>query len=274
MKHIITVLILISGIYLSSCDSGTRMLKHETVCDSIDISPSEHLLDATLWFQRSAEKRALYYQSYSYAKIALDNQLKYHKGKTKNAVIVDIDETVLDNSPYQGMLIQKGLSFTSQTWKEWTRLARAKALPGAVGFTNYVKSKDAEVFYVSNRDDDEKEATIKNLNNEKFPYADEHHIFFRINKESSKIPRYDSIAKTFNILLIVGDNLRDFDEIFGNRTKDYGFNGVDSIKDQFGEKFILLPNPMYGEWEKAIYGGKYPGEKERNKLKKQALQSF
>jgi 5'-nucleotidase (lipoprotein e(P4) family) len=274
MKHIITVVILISGIYLCSCNSKTQTQKRETVCDSIEISASEHLVNAALWFQKSAEMRSVYYQCYSYAKIALDNQIKYHKGKTKNAVIIDIDETVLDNSPYQGMLIQKGLSFTSQTWKEWTKLAKAKALPGAVEFTNYAKSKGVVVFYVTNRDDEEKEATIKNMNTEKFPYADEHHIFFRVNKESSKIPRYDSISKTYQILLIVGDNLRDFDEIFGKRVKNYGFDAVDSMKNQFGEKFIILPNPMYGEWEKAIYGGKYPNEKESNKLRKHALQSF
>jgi 5'-nucleotidase (lipoprotein e(P4) family) len=274
MKKIAIAVLLISGIYLISCNSKTQIQKPETICDSIEMSASENLVNATLWFQKSAERRALYYQSYNYAKIAIDNQLKNHKGKNKNAVVLDIDETVLDNSPYQGMLIKQSLSFTSQTWKEWTNLAIAKALPGAVDFTNYAKSKGIDVFYVSNRDDDEKNATIRNLINEKFPFADENHVFCRINKESSKTSRYDSISKTHQILLIVGDNLRDFDELFGNRSKNYGFDALDSMYNQLGEKFILLPNPMYGDWEKAIYGRKYPNEIERNKLRKQALQSF
>jgi len=265
---------LILGIYLISCNSKTQNQKQKTVCDSLEISASEHLVDATLWFQKSAEMRALYYQCYNYAKIALDEQLKKQKEKTKNAVILDIDETVLDNSLYQSMLIKKGLSYTSETWKEWTKLAKAKALPGSVEFTNYAKSKGCEIFYVSNRDNDEKDATIKNMNNENFPFADEKHIYLRVDKESNKITRYKQIAKDYQILLFVGDNLRDFDEIFANRSNNYGFNVVDSLKNKFGDKFILLPNPMYGEWEKAIYGGTYPNEKEKNKLRKKALQSF
>lgn len=270
-KHTI-FLMLILGIYLISCNSKTQNQK--TVCDSLEISASEHLVDATLWFQKSAEMRALYYQCYNYAKIALDEQLKKQKEKTKNAVILDIDETVLDNSLYQSMLIKKGLSYTSETWKEWTKLAKAKALPGSVEFTNYAKSKGCEIFYVSNRDNDEKDATIKNMNNENFPFADEKHIYLRVDKESNKITRYKQIAKDYQILLFVGDNLRDFDEIFANRSNNYGFNVVDSLKNKFGDKFILLPNPMYGEWEKAIYGGNFPNEKEKNKLRKKALQSF
>lgn len=274
MKVNTNFLILFLGILLFACNSKTNHQKQEVVCDSLEISTSEHLVNATLWFQKSAEMRALYYQCYNYAKIALDEQLKNHKGKIKNCVILDIDETVLDNSPYQSMLIKKGLLYTSQTWKEWTKLAKAKALPGAVEFTNYAKSKGCIVFYISNRDNDEKEATIQNLNNENFPFADEKHIFLRVDKESSKIPRFKQIAKDYQILLFVGDNLCDFEKIFENRITNYGNNEVDSLKNQFGEKFIILPNPMYGDWEKAIYGGKYPNETVRKKLRKQALQSY
>ena len=273
MRKLTTILVLISGIYLISCNSQSSV-KEQTACDSSKVSVSEHLLDATLWFQKSAEMRASYYQCYNFAKLALDNQLRLHKTSGKKAVVLDIDETVLDNSPYQGMLIQKGLSFTSETWKEWTKLASAKALSGAVEFTNYAKQKGVEVFYVSNRDVDESDVTILNLTKEKFPFADAQHIYFRVNKESSKIPRYNQIAKEYRILLFVGDNLRDFEEIFANRKVNFGFNQVDSMKNVFGEKYIMLPNPMYGEWEKAIYGGTFPSEKERIKLKKQALQAF
>lgn len=270
-----TKFILLSlAVYMFSCNNNNQTNKLATVSDSSKIVVSDHLLLATLWYQKSAENRAMYYQCYNFAKLALDNQLKSQKNKTKNAVVLDIDETVLNNSPYQVMLIQKGLSYSPQTWKKWSKLAQAKALPGAVEFTNYAKSKGVEVFFVSNRDEDEKDATIKNLANEKFPFVDEKHIFFRVNKESNKIPRYDIIAQDYKILLFVGDNLRDFEEFFANREKDYGFNQVDSIRNQFGENFILLPNPMYGEWEKAIYGGKYPADNEKNKLLKQALTCY
>ena len=261
------------GTLIISCNSLTQIPKHETVCDSIEISASEYLVGATLWFQKSAEMRAVYYQSYRYAELALENQLNKLEDKTKTAVVLDIDETVLDNSPYEGMLIQKSLTYSPATWKEWTNLAKAKALPGVVEFTRYAKSKGVEVFYVSNRSIDEREATIKNMINEKLPDADERHIFLKTD-ESSKMPRYEIIAKEYNILLFVGDNLRDFDENFANRHENYGFALVDSLKNQFGEKYIILPNPVYGEWEKAIYQGKSPNAKESNRLRKQAIHSY
>ncbi len=274
MKKSNLIVLMIVGIYLFSCNPKPQNEKKETVCDSIEMSASEHLVAATLWFQKSAEMHAMYYQCYSYAKTALDNQLKKQKTKSKNAVVLDIDETVLDNSPYQGMLIQKGLTYTSETWRSWTKLAQAKALPGVVEFTNYAKSKGVEVFYVSNRDDDEREATIRNLNNEKLPCADEKHVYLRVNKVSSKMLRFEQIAKEYQILLFVGDNLGDFEQVFEKRTNNFGFKDVDSLKHLFGERYIMLPNPMYGEWEKTIYNGEYPNAKKRNELRKNALQSF
>ena len=273
MKITKTILIFGIGILIISCNPLTQIPKHETVCDSIEISASEYLVGATLWFQKSAEMRAVYYQSYRYAELALENQLNKLEDKTKTAVVLDIDETVLDNSPYEGMLIQKSLRYSPETWKEWTNLAKAKALPGVVEFTHYAKAKGVEVFYVSNRSIDEREATIKNMINEKLPDADERHIFLKTD-ESSKMPRYEIIAKEYNILLFVGDNLRDFDENFANRHENYGFALVDSLKNQFGEKYIILPNPVYGEWEKAIYQGKSPNAKESNRLRKQAIHSY
>lgn len=261
------------GILIISCKPLTQIPKHETVCDSIEISASEDLVGAALWVQKSAEIRALYYQSYRYAELVLENKLNKLEDKTKTAVILDIDETVLDNSPYTGMLIQKGLRYSPSTWKEWTNLASAKALPGVVEFTRFAKSKGVEVFYVSNRSVDERDATIKNMISEKLPDADERHMYLKTD-ESSKIPRYKIIAGEYNILLFVGDNLRDFDENFASRFENYGFALVDSLKNQFGEKYIILPNPVYGDWEKAIYQGKTPNAKESNRLRKQALQSY
>jgi len=241
------------------------------VCDSLNISAQEHLMMSVLWYQKSAEMKAMYYQSYNMAKMALDNNLKKYPASTKKAVALDIDETVLDNSPYQAVMIKKGFPFSAKTWKEWTGLAIAKALPGVVDFLNYAKSKGVEAFFVSNRDLDERDATIKNMIIEKIPFADTMHVLLRVNGKSNKTERYNKVEKTHKIILTIGDNLRDYNEIFGNRNNNFGINMADSLKNTFGDNFIILPNPMYGDWEKAIYKGKFPGEVEKNKIRREAL---
>jgi len=275
MKRIALVLIPVIVLATVSCKNNDEKLHQAgSVCDSLNMSAQEHMVMSVLWYQKSAEMKALYYQSYNMAKIALDNQLKKCKASDKKAIILDIDETVLDNSPYQAMMIEKGVAYSPKTWKEWTKTANAKPTPGVIDFLNYAKSKGVELFYVSNRDMDERDATLKNMIKENIPFADTTHIFLKVNGQSNKTGRYKSIEKKNKILLTIGDNLRDFNEIFANRKTNYGLNMVDSLKNQFGENFIILPNPMYGDWEKAIYGGKFPSEVEKNKIRKTALQAY
>jgi 5'-nucleotidase (lipoprotein e(P4) family) len=247
--------------------------KGGAVCDSLNMSSQEHLMMSVLWYQRSAEMRALYYQGFNMARIALDNKLKNSTATEKNAVVLDIDETVLDNSPYEAKMIDKGFVYSSKTWKEWTKLGTASPTPGVVDFLNYAKSKGVEIFYVSNRDLDEREATIKNMKKENIPFADTLHLLLKTTS-SNKTDRYNSIGKKFRILLTIGDNLRDYNEIFANRRYNYGFAMADSLKTKFGEDFIILPNPMYGDWEKAVYSGKFPSEVEKNKIRRTALITY
>jgi len=276
MKKIALVLIPVIVLLAVSFKNNDDVKFHQTtgVCDSLNMSAKEHLVMSVLWYQKSAEMKALYYQSFNMARIALDNQLKKIAAGDKKAVVLDIDETVLDNSPYQAMMIEKGIGYSAKTWKEWTKTANAKPTPGVVDFLNYAKSKGVEVFYVSNRDIDERDATLKNMIKENIPFADTMHVLLRVKGQSNKTDRYKSIEKKNKILLTIGDNLRDFNEIFANRKTNYGFNMVDSLKEQFGETFIMLPNPMYGDWEKAIYGGRFPTEVEKNKIRKAALQAY
>lgn len=232
---------------------------------------SEHLSMATLWFQKSAENRALYYQTYAFAKIMLDKNLKESKSKKPKAVITDIDETVLDNSPYNAGLIEKGASYDKESWAVWVNEKRAKALPGALDFCNYAKKNGVEVFYVSNRSAERIDATVENMINEKFPFADKDHMYLK-TETSNKTDRRNSIAENYDVILLLGDNLRDFDEIFGGRGEDFGFKVVDKNKDKFGTKFIVFPNPIYGEWEKAVYKGDFSkSDEEKRKMRVDAL---
>lgn len=213
---------------------------------------NEQLVMGTVWYQRSAEMRALSYQAFNMARLVYDMDLEREQADLPRAVIVDIDETVLDNSPYEAGLVGKDYGY-SRGWAEWIAAARAEPLPGAVEFLGYVREKGGEVFYVSNRKEKYREATLKNLRRLGFPQADDAHLLLR-GATSDKTPRRRSVLKDHRVVLMMGDNLNDFDSVFAN--KDFGLQAaaVDLLKDRFGTRFIVLPNPMYGNWEGAVYG--------------------
>ncbi len=218
----------------------------------VAISSQENLVNATIWFQRSPEMKALYYQGYNLAKLRLAEFVKQKTAKPK-AVVVDIDETMLDNSPFEAQQILESSSYTPESWKKWASLAKAKALPGAVEFTNFCDSLNVNVFYISNRKIDEVESTLKNLDSLGFSFARKENMIFK-ETVSSKKSRRDHVSEKFEIVMLIGDNLNDLSEVFEKRGVDWGTSIVELNKKEFGNRFIVLPNPMYGDWEKNIYG--------------------
>ena len=214
-------------------------------------SPNQHLGMATLYFQRAAENKALYYQAYNFARISLDNDLQNNPDPRKRAVVVDIDETVLDNSPFEAKCILEGTSYPTY-WNEWVQLAQAEALPGAADFLNYAASKGVEVFYISNRKTNELEASLKNLHDKGFPMVDEQHLLLRTST-SVKTERRNKIAEDYRIVLLAGDNLNDFTELFEKQDTEKRNQLTDSLRNEFGKRFIVLPNAMYGDWENALF---------------------
>lgn len=229
-------------------------------------NPNEHLVMATLWYQRASECRALYHQAFNAARLSLDKQLANYSGNKALAVVVDIDETVLDNSPFETNSIRTGKTFTPDAWKEWTDMAKASATPGSLEFLKYAESKGVETFYISNRDTSATHTTLQNLISLGFPYADKDHILLKTNT-SIKTDRRNKVSETHEILILAGDNIGDFDEILENRSNNFGFNLVDSLKHEFGNRFIVLPNPMYGSWEKQVI----KSDQKLNAYEKEAL---
>jgi len=215
---------------------------------------SDYLIQSVLWFQHSAEMRASYYQVYNMATRALDEKLKNTAPETHPAVVLDIDETVLDNSPFEGYLIKNDSAYNKELWLTWTNMKKAASLPGALNFISQAKEHGVEIFYVTNRRQIEQEATIENLKEQGFPFADTIHVLCRTD-EAGKQSRRDKILKTHTILLLIGDNLSDLSKAFDTRN-DEGYSAVDSLKEHFGNDWFLLPNPMYGDWEKAALKSK------------------
>ncbi|WP_316798630.1 5'-nucleotidase, lipoprotein e(P4) family [Pedobacter frigidisoli] len=235
-------------------------------------SPARDYTNAVLWQQTSGEYRALCFQAYNFARLSLKETLWADTSKKPNCVIVDIDETVLDNSPFQGREIRKGLSYNPADWTEWTNLAKADTVPGALAFLKFAASKNIETFYLSNRDEKDHAATLKNLQAFGFPYADDAHLL--VSKgTSNKEPRRQKIAETHDILMLCGDNLSDFSNIFYREKKNTN-EQVNANQNIFGIKYIVLPNPMYGDWEKPLYQGENLSDKDKGKQRLERLKSY
>lgn len=213
---------------------------------------SQQAVDAVLWQHSSAEVYRLFQQSYELAAIRLEQNLA-RPGTKPPAVVVDIDETILDNSPYEMHLLRHGRVYEPETWKAWTAMEAAPAIPGAVPFLVRARELGCEVFYITNRHTSEREATLQNLRAVKAPFADEAHLLL-MEDNSDKTARRAQVAATHRIVLLVGDQLRDMDERFKDRSQDFGKATVDAMADTLRQYFILLPNPMYGTWRDAITG--------------------
>jgi 5'-nucleotidase (lipoprotein e(P4) family) len=211
---------------------------------------------ASLWQQRAAEYKALCFQAYNIARLRLDEALK-SPGNKPLAIITDIDETVLDNSPYDAMRAVNNQEYSLDTWKAWTAKAAADTVPGAPGFLKYAASKGVAVFYITNRDEDERPGTVKNLQRYGMPNTDDAHILLR-QKTSSKEARRMQVSSNYNIALLCGDNLADFNMLYDNKPAEPNRQvATDQLIKDFGNRYIVIPNVSYGDYEGAYFNYNY-----------------
>jgi len=243
---------------------------------------NEYQTGAILWTQSSAEYRALAYQTFVLARLRLGQSLQNPIARSRKrphqrtAVIVDADETVLDNSRFQAELVLRGLPYTAQSWREWCQRAEAGAVPGAVDFLNYATQRGVSVFYITNRRQAEKAGTIANLQKLGFPNVSDETVMVREDgAAASKESRRQKVAARYRIALLVGDNLNDFNDDFSGKSTMDRASQVDRERVEFGTKYIVVPNPMYGDWEGAVYENKSGlTDEQRRALRRQALKGF
>jgi 5'-nucleotidase (lipoprotein e(P4) family) len=237
-------------------------------------------LNAVLWMQTSVEYKANAEAVFALAQIRLDQALKdkswtaapaEQKGDFKNftpAVVVDADETVLDNSGYQAWMVMQGETFNPKTWTKFVNSQTSTAVPGAVEFAKYAESKGVRVFYVTNRTKVEEEPTRENMRKLGFPMDANIDTILTAKEQpdwgSAKGTRRAAIAKHYRILLLIGDNFGDFTDAYKGsveeRQKVYEENAA-----RWGRDWLMLPNPSYGSFEAAPFGGnfKLPIEEQR-----------
>ena len=237
---------------------------------------NDYQTGAILWTQSSAEYRALAYQAFSLARLRLDQVLMPRNSRRPAkppAVIVDVDETVMDNSRFQAELVLRSAPYTSEAWRAWVDRAEAGAVPGAVEFLNYASRRGVSVFYITNRREAEKAGTITNLRKLGFPKVSEETVMVREQgTTSSKESRRQMVELRYRIVLLVGDNLNDFNDTFAGKSIADRSAQVDSQRSEFGSHYIVVPNPMYGDWESAVYENKSNlSETDRRAMRKAAL---
>ncbi|MCF7803199.1 MAG: 5'-nucleotidase, lipoprotein e(P4) family [Candidatus Marinimicrobia bacterium] len=253
---------------------GTGMPSLSLAQQAEQTSPDNDYLEmAVLYHQVSSEYRALCYQAYNVAKNRLEEMLHGESHPESLAVVVDIDETVLDNSPYEADLVLENYDYP-KNWTEWIELSAAHPIPGALEFLQFADSVGVRIFYVSNRRATTLIPTMENLEVMDFPQVKEKHMYLRTD-ESSKESRRNKIRENHRIALLIGDNLNDFSDVFGNRSNQDRNLAADLLRKKFGKKFIVLPNPMYGEWEGAIYDYDWSlSDEEKANAREKALKGF
>ncbi|MGD9900559.1 MAG: 5'-nucleotidase, lipoprotein e(P4) family [Calditrichaceae bacterium] len=237
-------------------------------CSPKNIHPTDVSLNGVLWMQHAAEYRALTYQAYNTAAEMLnislaDSNWTAALGQRESyrtlppAIILDIDETILDNTPYESELIRTGTSYNSESWDRWCKEARAEAIPGAAEFCNLANKKGVKVFYVTNRRDHLKEVTRENLKKAGFPLDKNIETLFTRSDESNKESRRMAIAREYRILLLIGDNAGDFASEFTGGATTTRAEFAEQYRGYFGTRWIVLPNPVYGDWEGALFDYNY-----------------
>ena len=224
------------------------------------------LPDSVVWFRTSVEYRAVTTQAYHLASMMLDRALADRRwtaaleqtgefGAKPPAVVLDVDETVLDNSESEERNVREGAVYSEARWAEWCNERRATPIPGALEFTRAAAAKGVTVFYVTNRDRALEQATRDNLAKYGFPLdPGRDTVLTRAERpewaSSDKSSRRAMVAQDFRILLLVGDDFGDF--VAGARGTLAARRALeDANAAMWGVKWIALPNPMYGSWKTA-----------------------
>jgi 5'-nucleotidase (lipoprotein e(P4) family) len=242
---------------------------------------SHEMLNATLWRQSSAEYVSNALQTWRLAGVNLDHALADPQWtaaleQTGNynalppAILLDLDETVLDNTSYEVRIIRRLGQYSQESFSDWCREINAPAIPGVGEFLEYAVEQDVAVFYYSARRESLRDCTTRNLREIGLPFPDASRLL--LNDGTSKSEYRSSIARQYRILLLVGDNLEDF--VDGSRVEPAARRALARrYAERWGRQWIVLPNPIYGHWESSCYRFDYQLPRDKQlRLKMQQLQ--
>lgn len=283
----VSVFVLVSA--LAGCVSVSAPQSSMPSGAAADSVSADDSLNATVWFQTSVERDLVFREIYRAAGMHLDAALadpswdalpKEDRSDAPRdlppAIIVDVDETVLDNSPNQVRLIRSGADFNDADWDAWVEQRAAKPLPGALDFLQAAANRGVTIFYISNRDAKLHDATVDNLRDTGFPLASGDQFLglgltFQGCKQvgSSKSCRRQWVGRKYRVLMQFGDQLGDFVEITTNTLVGRP-QAIAPYADWVGQRWWILPNPVYGSWEPALFNNDWRQPRAVRRAQKEA----
>jgi 5'-nucleotidase (lipoprotein e(P4) family) len=248
------------------------------------------LLLAALWTQRAVEYKANALSIYALARLRLDEALAdkawtaapaEQKGDYQalpTAIVLDIDETLLDNSKYQVWMMKNDRTFSTRTWNEFCAAQISTAIPGALEFVKYADSKGVKVFYITNRAAETEKDTRENMQKLGFPMGGNLDTFLMQNEKpewgGAKGTRRAVVAKDYRVLLNIGDNLGDFDDRYRSSEADR-VKAFEAGMPYWGKQWLMIANPTYGSFDTAPYGHDFKkSREEQRKAKWDVLESW
>ncbi|HET9048464.1 MAG TPA: HAD family acid phosphatase [Chiayiivirga sp.] len=267
MRVMGSVSLLAVAVLLGACATAPRPVVSPSA--ATEAVPAHDNLNATVWMQSSAEYEASIRGIYAAAERSLDAALAdsswsaLPQGESQAgfeskppAIIVDADETMIDNSAYQARSIRENRGYTAESWQAWVNARAARAMPGAVDFANYAKARDVTIFFITNRDAPaEYAATVANLRALGFPIADDaSNVVLRGDARAPDREKGDRrrwVGRNYRVVLMLGDNLADF---LDGTSADVATRQtlMAPYREWWGQRWFMLPNPTYGSWENAV----------------------
>ncbi|QDU64761.1 Lipoprotein E precursor [Planctomycetes bacterium Pan216] len=234
-------------------------------------NPQERTLFATMWMRHSAEYRAICLQTYN---AAIDKvregvrKLRFSQGRLTGtkppAVVMDLDETVLDNTAFQARLVVMKQAFDDETFEKWLRdhQHEVRLIPGTANFIKEVEELDVTIVFISNRPDSHRQETIETLGKLGINIDGVEARLLLRTQDRDKEARRAQVREQYQILAILGDNLHDFSTEFSAK----GLEGdpkalekrlelVDKNDERWGEEWFVFPNPIYGDWANLVDWG-------------------
>lgn len=206
-------------------------------------------LDSIRWMRDSAEYQAAARQTYRAATSYVE-QAAVSRAAGTWAVVLDADETIINNIQYQVEISRVGEAFTPASWKRWVQRREATPVPGARAFLDRVRELGGRIAVVTNRLGSECDDTAAVFTTHLLVY--DVMLCRPDGTPSDKNPRFESVAKgttpmggePLDVIAFLGDNILDFPALGQDiRGKD------DAAFADFGARFFVLPNPMYGSWQ-------------------------
>lgn len=293
MRATIVPAILLLALSVTGCASHAPAAAMPAPAPSAAAAADDNL-NAVLWMQRSAEYQANAESIFRAATAQLDRALATpdwdalvpsERAQTTPAaglppaVIMDIDETVLDNSPYQARLVASGGEYDEASWADWVEERAARPVPGVLAFARAAQARGVTIVYLSNRARHLGEATLANLRAAGLPVKDASvflglgtHVEGCEQQGSEKRCRRLLAGRTYRVLMQFGDQLGDFMEVQVN-TPAARAAQLEQSRDWFGERWWMLANPSYGSWEPATFDNAWHLPRDtRRQLKHEALE--